>query len=90
MKGKIEPTPIPGSIVEVSNFIIPTEQFELIPILGLANRFEIRPSAGFSRSRCREGHWLTIVGAGHNVQEDEPMALATTLRHFISRQSQIG
>ena len=39
-------------------------------------------------ARCREGHWLTIAGAGHNVQEDEPLALATALRHFISQQSQ--
>jgi pimeloyl-ACP methyl ester carboxylesterase len=38
-------------------------------------------------ARCREGHWLTIVGAGHNVQEDEPLALATALRDFISHQS---
>ncbi|MEA2649946.1 MAG: hypothetical protein QOG61_2381 [Candidatus Binataceae bacterium] len=41
-------------------------------------------------ARCRQGQWLTIVGAGHNVQEDEPLALATTLGHFISHQSQIG
>jgi pimeloyl-ACP methyl ester carboxylesterase len=34
---------------------------------------------------CRDGHWLTIPGAGHNVQEDEPLALATTLRRFMSR-----
>jgi pimeloyl-ACP methyl ester carboxylesterase len=39
-------------------------------------------------ARCREAHWLTIPGAGHNVQEDEPLALATALRRFMSRQSQ--
>jgi pimeloyl-ACP methyl ester carboxylesterase len=37
-------------------------------------------------ARCREGHCLTIAGAGHNVQEDEPLALATALEHFISHQ----
>jgi pimeloyl-ACP methyl ester carboxylesterase len=41
-------------------------------------------------ARCREGRWLTIAGAGHNVQEDEPLALATALEHFISHQSGIG
>jgi pimeloyl-ACP methyl ester carboxylesterase len=41
-------------------------------------------------ARCREGHWLTIVGAGHNVQEDEPLALATAIGHFISHQNQLG
>jgi pimeloyl-ACP methyl ester carboxylesterase len=41
-------------------------------------------------ARCREGRWLTIAGAGHNVQEDEPLALATALEHFISHQGQIG
>jgi len=39
-------------------------------------------------ARCRDAHWLTIPGAGHNVQEDEPLALATALRRFMSRQSQ--
>jgi pimeloyl-ACP methyl ester carboxylesterase len=39
-------------------------------------------------ARCGEGHWLTIAGAGHNVQEDQPLALATALGHFISRRSQ--
>jgi len=37
-------------------------------------------------ARCRDGRWLTIVGAGHNVQEDEPLALANTLRQFLSHQ----
>jgi pimeloyl-ACP methyl ester carboxylesterase len=41
-------------------------------------------------ARCREGRWLTIAAAGHNVQEDEPLALATALEHFISHQSEIG
>jgi pimeloyl-ACP methyl ester carboxylesterase len=35
-------------------------------------------------ARCREGRGLTIAGAGHNVQEDQPLALANELRHFIS------
>jgi pimeloyl-ACP methyl ester carboxylesterase len=38
-------------------------------------------------ARCRDGHWLAILGAGHNVQEDEPLALATTLRQFIDREA---
>jgi pimeloyl-ACP methyl ester carboxylesterase len=38
-------------------------------------------------ARCREGGWLTIAGAGHNVQEDEPLALAVALGNFISHQS---
>jgi pimeloyl-ACP methyl ester carboxylesterase len=41
-------------------------------------------------ARCREGQCLTIAGAGHNVQEDEPVALATALGDFISHQGQIG
>jgi len=38
-------------------------------------------------ARCREGHWLAIAGAGHNVQEDEPLVLSTALRHFIGATS---
>jgi pimeloyl-ACP methyl ester carboxylesterase len=38
-------------------------------------------------ARCREGHWLTIAGAGHNVQEDEPVALAAALGNFIGAAS---
>lgn len=38
-------------------------------------------------ARCGEGHWLTIAGAGHNVQEDEPSALAAALRDFIGATS---
>lgn len=30
------------------------------------------------------GHWAVIVEAGHNVQEDQPKALADTLRAFLA------
>jgi pimeloyl-ACP methyl ester carboxylesterase len=46
-----------------------------------------RPQVAAFAARCREGHWLTIAGAGHNVQEDEPLALATALRNFIGAAS---
>jgi pimeloyl-ACP methyl ester carboxylesterase len=39
-------------------------------------------------ARCRHGLWLTIPAAGHNVQEDEPMALAMALREFLSREAE--
>jgi pimeloyl-ACP methyl ester carboxylesterase len=38
-------------------------------------------------ARCRDGQSLTIAGAGHNVQEDEPVALAAALGNFIGAAS---
>lgn len=34
--------------------------------------------------RCANGRWLTIPGAGHNVQEDQPVALAAALTGFMA------
>jgi pimeloyl-ACP methyl ester carboxylesterase len=34
-------------------------------------------------ARFRHGRWVTIPEAGHNIQEDKPMALATALDDFL-------
>jgi pimeloyl-ACP methyl ester carboxylesterase len=34
-------------------------------------------------ARFRDGRWITIPDAGHNVQEDNPVALARALRAFL-------
>jgi pimeloyl-ACP methyl ester carboxylesterase len=39
--------------------------------------------AAFAR-RLRNGRWLTIPDAGHNVQEDNPAALAAALNDFLA------
>ncbi|WP_316207226.1 MULTISPECIES: alpha/beta hydrolase [unclassified Bradyrhizobium] len=35
--------------------------------------------------RCASGSWMTIPGAGHNIQEDQPLALATELAGLFDR-----
>jgi len=56
---------------------------KVLIVRGGRSRIITDEKAAAFAARFREGRWITIPDAGHNVQEDNPVALARALRAFL-------
>jgi pimeloyl-ACP methyl ester carboxylesterase len=63
--------------------LAPAVTCKVLIVRGSRSRIITNEKADAFAGRFRDGRWITIAEAGHNVQEDNPVALATALRAFL-------
>jgi len=72
-----------GKIDELSE-LAPTLECKVLIARGGRSRILTDEKVAAFVTRFRHASWVTIPAAGHNIQEDNPTALATALSDFLS------
>jgi len=70
--------------IEELEALAPAMRCKVLIVRGADSRIITDEKVAAFAARFRDARWVTIPEAGHNVQEDNPVALVVALRGFLS------